>query len=212
MISLCPQLRELSPTLKPGYLLFTLEPSSGPTLQPAARTFNLDSDCDEQAPANVEGSRRLFKACGVDPSRYRPSADALRRRVAVNNAFPAVSPIVDVNNYLSLKYGICVGSYDLAAVSGPIVMRIGKADERYTGFSGKSISLHGMPLLSDEQSAFGSLHADSTRTAVSAQSRHLIMVFFHTSDTLAAEQIASEGRALLAERCQLQTWETGGVQ
>src|SRR5580693_4260862 len=46
----------------------------------------------------VAALRALFRAAGCDPTRYRPSSEALLRRVLKGEALPAIHPFVALNN------------------------------------------------------------------------------------------------------------------
>jgi DNA/RNA-binding domain of Phe-tRNA-synthetase-like protein len=96
----------------------------------------------------VAALRMLFKAAGTDPSRYRPASEALLRRVLKGEDIPAIHPIVDVNNCLSLllKAPCCVmaeGSFE-----PPFVFRSGRDGESYESLRGP-FRLEGKPLLLD---------------------------------------------------------------
>ena len=76
----------------------------------------------------VARTRAAFRALGKDPSRYRPSSEALLRRVAQGKPLFAVNSLVDANNpVLSSRFP--AGAYDLAALPGGIVLRIGRPGE-----------------------------------------------------------------------------------
>lgn len=49
----------------------------------------------------IAAMRKLFKAAGCDPTRYRPSSEALVRMLLKGEAMPVISPLVDLNNCLS---------------------------------------------------------------------------------------------------------------
>ncbi len=78
------------------------------------------------APPVVARTRAAFRALGKDPSRYRPSSEALLRRVAQGKPLFAVNSLVDANNLVSLTSRFPAGAYDLAALPGGIVLRIGR--------------------------------------------------------------------------------------
>ncbi|HSS51323.1 MAG TPA: hypothetical protein VLX28_20460, partial [Thermoanaerobaculia bacterium] len=66
-----------------------------------ARTcFALDSISSDPT---VAALRSLFRAAGCDPTRYRPSSEALLRRVLKGEDLPAIHPLVDLNNCLSVE-------------------------------------------------------------------------------------------------------------
>ena len=98
--------------------------------------------------ATVAALRRLFRAAGCDPTRYRPSSEALLRRLLKGSEMPEIHPLVDLNNCLSAEMAVpcCVmaeGSFE-----PPFVMRAGQPGESYESLRGP-FNLEGKPLLVD---------------------------------------------------------------
>ena len=58
----------------------------------------------------IRGSRAAYKAFGRNPGRYRVSSEALIRRVRRGDGLYHINSVVDVNNLLSIKSGLSVGS------------------------------------------------------------------------------------------------------
>lgn len=114
----------------------------------------------------IAAARRAFKAMGKDPSRYRPSSEALYRRIATGKGLWQVNPIVDANNVLSLQTRWPVGAYDMTKISGEITFRTGKSDEPYEGIGRGPLNIEHLPVFSDTQGPFGAPMSDSERTKV----------------------------------------------
>ncbi|MDR7319596.1 DNA/RNA-binding domain of Phe-tRNA-synthetase-like protein [Brevibacillus nitrificans] len=131
----------------------------------------------------IEGIREwraAFKQAGIDPSRYRPSSEALLRRLLQGNAFFWINSAVDINNFFSVHHALPFGIYDQDQLVGDVVFRIGRADDIYEGLNGREVNMEGKLLLADEKGAFGSPIVDSKRTSVTENSRNLMQViFFH---------------------------------
>ena len=85
--------------------------------------------------AQVLAMRAGYKALGKDPARYRGSAEALLRRVIAGKGLPQINAVVDVINLVSVESRLPVGLYDLAAVSGDVVFRAGRAGKRTRGLA-----------------------------------------------------------------------------
>jgi DNA/RNA-binding domain of Phe-tRNA-synthetase-like protein len=128
--------------------------------------------------ARVTAVRRLFKAIGTDPTRYRPSSEALARRVAQGKGLYQINTAVDVNNWGSLETRLPFGIYDAAHVGHEVVLRVGREDEAYEGIGKSHISLEGKLALSDERGAFGSPSSDSTRAMVTMETHDIHLVVF----------------------------------
>jgi DNA/RNA-binding domain of Phe-tRNA-synthetase-like protein len=120
----------------------------------------------------------MFRAWGVDPSKYRPSSEALLRRVSQGKGLYRVNNIVDALNLSSIESGWPYGLYDRAHFSAPVVFRHGHAGEMYEGIGRRMWHLEGRPVLADPQGAFGSPISDSTRTMITESSRSVLAVLF----------------------------------
>ncbi|SFG49276.1 B3/B4 domain-containing protein (DNA/RNA-binding domain of Phe-tRNA-synthetase) [Planifilum fulgidum] len=123
--------------------------------------------------------REAFRRLGSSPSRYRPSAEALLRRVLKGDTLPEVNSAVDVNNFFSLKYLLPFGIYDADALKGTITATVGKAGDGYPALNGREVSMENKLLLRDESGPFGSPYVDSARAAVTEKSSRLLQVIFH---------------------------------
>jgi DNA/RNA-binding domain of Phe-tRNA-synthetase-like protein len=110
--------------------------------------------------------RAMFRTWGMDPSKYRPSSEALLRRVVQGKGLYNVSNVVDVTNLGSIETGWPYGVYNRAAISGGVCLRLGVANEKYEGIGRRVWHLHGRPVLADELGPFGSPISDSTRTQI----------------------------------------------
>jgi len=75
----------------------------------------------EQLPVGYSESRKLYRIFKIDPTKYRPSSEALWRRIKKGLPFPNINPYVDMINYLSLKHQISYGLYDADKINGNII-------------------------------------------------------------------------------------------
>jgi len=130
----------------------------------------------------IQGVRKLFRALGVDPGRYRPSGEALARRVLKGSFPPRVNSLVDINNLCSLATLYPWGTYDWSRVNGDVVLRLGAPGECYQGI-GKPVRIAGKPVSADAAGAFGSPIADSARTRVTAATRSTLVLVYTPADT-----------------------------
>src|ERR1700731_4681804 len=126
-----------------------------------------------ESPA-VLATRAAYKVLGKDPARYRGSAEAFLRRVITNKGLPRINAVVDVINLVSVESRLPVALYDLAAVSGDIVFRAGRAGETYKGIGKYDLNLERLPLFADAIGPHGSATSDSERTMVTASTKHII--------------------------------------
>jgi DNA/RNA-binding domain of Phe-tRNA-synthetase-like protein len=126
----------------------------------------------------VRSVRAMFRAWGVDPSRYRPSSEALLRRIVQGKGLALVSNVVDLVNLGSIEMGWPYGAYDRAALQPPVTFRLGRPGETYQGLGKRVWHLAGQPVLADALGPFGSPISDSTRTRVTELARSLLVVIF----------------------------------
>src|SRR5215469_806203 len=115
--------------------------------------FTVESLAD--APA-IRAVRSMFREWGMDPSKYRPSSEALLRRVVQGKGLYQVSNAVDVCNLGSIDTGWPYGCYDRLRISDPITLRHGTTGEMYEGIGKKMWHLDGRPVMADREGPFGS--------------------------------------------------------
>ncbi|MDN4608531.1 B3/B4 domain-containing protein [Sporosarcina highlanderae] len=127
---------------------------------------------------NLQAWRTVWKAFGADPNRYRPSAEALFRRIKKQNYLQPFHSAVDLNTFFSLQYEIPAGIYDLNKIVGNAYFTIGGEEEGYDGLNGRFNSLNNILLLRDDCSPFGSPFVDSVRTAVTQETTAALHVLF----------------------------------
>jgi DNA/RNA-binding domain of Phe-tRNA-synthetase-like protein len=134
-----------------------------------------------KSPSEIAGlapARELYRAFGIDPTRTRPSSEALLRRILSGKPLPQILSAVDVCNLCSLRFLLPIGLYDVARVRGPVRLRRGGTEESFEGIRKDDVHLEGRPALADEDGPFGNPSSDSLRTSVTAATRSLWMVIF----------------------------------
>ncbi|WP_261130262.1 B3/4 domain-containing protein [Bacillus sp. Marseille-Q3570] len=130
----------------------------------------------------IQEWRSLFKKVGTDPSRYRPSSEALLRRVYKGSQLGSIHSAVDTNNFFSLQYQIPLGVYDQSHVVGDVKIDIGSDDDVYEGINGRDVNMGGKILTRDDKGAFGSPIVDSKRTMVTEKTKQALhIVYFQPS-------------------------------
>jgi DNA/RNA-binding domain of Phe-tRNA-synthetase-like protein len=129
-------------------------------------------------PADVGPVRRMYSRVGLDPTRRRPSSEALLRRVRRGESLPRINSLVDVCNWCSLEFQLPYGLYDLDHVDAPITLRLGDPGEHYAGIGKDVVHVDGRLVLADRLGPFGNPSSDSARTMVTlATTRALVIIF-----------------------------------
>jgi DNA/RNA-binding domain of Phe-tRNA-synthetase-like protein len=126
----------------------------------------------------IAASRKVYRALGKDPARYRLSAEALMRRTVKGYGLYRVNNVVDIVNLVSLKTGFSIGGYDFDAITFPIELSVGRSADLYEGIGRGFLNIESLPVLRDLLGAFGSPTSDSLRTSVTAQTKRFLMVIF----------------------------------
>ena len=134
----------------------------------------------------VAALRKLFKAAGTDPTRYRPSSEALLRRLLKGEDMPAISPLVDLNNCLSARLAVpcCVMAQE--ALSPPFLFRAGKAGESYESLRGP-FNLEGKPLLLDAKGPCDAPITGSQRVKVTPETQRAWLVAYLPAGVVSPE-------------------------
>jgi DNA/RNA-binding domain of Phe-tRNA-synthetase-like protein len=127
-------------------------------------------------------ARRLYHALGIDPSKTRPSSEALLRRVLKGKGLYRVNALVDAANLASLTMLLSVGLYDADKIDPPVALRVGREGEEFAGIRKDAVHLHGRPALVDAQGPFGNPTSDSLRTCVTAETHRVWFVVFAPAD------------------------------
>jgi len=126
--------------------------------------------------------RAMYRRIGLDPTKRRPSSEALLRRVRKGEPLPRINSLVDVCNWCSLEFQLPYGLYDLSHVRGGIVLRLGRDGESYPGIRKDDVHVGGRIALADDEGAFGNPSSDSARTMVTTATTRALLVVFAPSD------------------------------
>jgi DNA/RNA-binding domain of Phe-tRNA-synthetase-like protein len=163
-----------------------------------ARTMQVARSGDTGA---VARARELYRRFGLDPTRVRPSSEALLRRLKKGEPLPRVNSLVDVANALSVQLQVPVGLYDLDKVKGDeLVLRLGADGEGYTGIGKERVNLAGRICVADAEGPCGNPSADSARTMITTETERAAWLYFLPVEDddidRTAELVAVFGRGL----------------
>jgi DNA/RNA-binding domain of Phe-tRNA-synthetase-like protein len=129
-------------------------------------------------PDEIAAVRTMYRRVGIDPTKRRPSSEALLRRVRKGEPLPRINSMVDVCNWCSLEFQLPYGLYDAAHIEGDVVMRIGRPGESYPGIRKDDVHVGGRITLADRLGPFGNPTSDSARTMVTTATTSALVVVF----------------------------------
>ncbi len=175
MFTLAP---ELGAIVRPGVIWW-----SGATVVPHDHALDpLLAEAEAKVritpPAESAAVRTMYKRVGLDPTKTRPSNEALLRRVRKGDALPRINSAVDIVNWCSLEFQLPYGLYDAAKISGEVTMRLGNEGEKYAGIRKDDVNVGGRITVADSQGAFGNPTSDSARTMVTPATTELLVVVY----------------------------------
>jgi DNA/RNA-binding domain of Phe-tRNA-synthetase-like protein len=140
----------------------------------------------------------MYKRVGLDPTKTRPSSEALLRRVRKGDALPRINSLVDVINWCSLETRVPFGLYDLARIEGDVTLRLGRDGEAYGGIRKDTVHVAGRLTLADAAGPFGNPTSDSARTMVTPATTSALVVIFVPA--LLSADVGDRARALTEAR------------
>ena len=145
-----------------------------------------ESQVRQTPPAETGAVRTMYKRVGLDPTKTRPSSEALLRRVRKGDPLPRINSLVDVCNWCSLEFQLPYGLYDASRIDGDIELRIGREGESYPGIRKDAVHVGGRLTLADRQGPFGNPTSDSARTMVTTDTVSAVVVVFAPAELGAA--------------------------
>jgi DNA/RNA-binding domain of Phe-tRNA-synthetase-like protein len=141
--------------------------------------FELETKAISDYPSLKEW-RTIFKQIGTDPNKYRPSSEALYRRVKKGNSIISDNSAIDINNFFSLQYAIPFGIYNMETVKEPILISIGDESSQYDALNGRLVNMAEKLVTSDAVGPFGSPIVDSKRTMITPTTKRALQIIYFT--------------------------------
>ena len=137
--------------------------------------------------AQIAAVRAMYRGLGLDPTKTRPSSEALLRRLRKGDALPRINSLVDICNWCSVETQMPFGLYDLARIEGDVVtLRRGRDGEGYEGIRKDRVNVSGRLTLADAAGPFGNPTSDSARTMVTLATTRVLFVIYAPADSAAA--------------------------
>ena len=153
---------------------------------------------------SIAATRRVYKACGKDPSRYRPASEALIRRILQGKGLYQLNTLVDLVNLASIAFGYSIGGFDADKFEGDtLTLGIGREGEPYEGIGRGMINIQGLPVYRDAKGGVGTPTSDNERTKISEHTSHLlVLINGYDGNEQRVRQNAEYIQDLLRKHCQ----------
>lgn len=127
--------------------------------------------------SGIAATRRVYRACGKDPSRYRPASEALIRRLLQGKELYQIDTLVDLTNLASIAYGYSIGGFDADKFEGDtLTLGVGREGEPYEGIGRGIINIAGLPVYRDARGGVGTPTSDNERTKIDIATIHLMVL------------------------------------
>lgn len=124
----------------------------------------------------IQATRQAYKRLGKDPNRYRPSSEALRRRIVKGMPLYRIDTLVDLINLVSIRSGYSIGGFDDDKIDGDLCLGVGREAELYHGIGRGELNIAGLPVYRDRQGGIGTPTSDEERTKIGLETTSLLMI------------------------------------
>jgi len=153
-----------------------LEAYKAEVIERVRRTYTLEAVKDVP---ELRAYRDFFWRVGIDPTKIRPAAEALIRRILGGKPLPKINTLVDAYNLASIETRIALAAFDAANLHGDIVMRTARQGEEFLGIGmDKPVLLTGKEVVDQDEAGLVAIYPyrDSARTAVTTATRATVFL------------------------------------
>lgn len=148
----------------------------------------------------IAATREAYKRCGKDPGRYRPSSEALRRRLLRGIPLYRIDTLVDLINLVSLRTGHSIGGFDADKIDGNYLeLGIGKEAEPFEGIGRGILNIEGLPVYRDAVGGIGTPTSDHERTKMDIETTHILALINGYNGKDGLKEAAEMTQELLAK-------------
>ncbi|MBR4440524.1 MAG: hypothetical protein IKS00_03135 [Bacteroidales bacterium] len=124
----------------------------------------------------IHATREAYKKFGKAPSRYRPAAEALLRRIVKGEELYKINTLADLVNLVSIYTGYSIGGFDSDKIQGNLVLGIGRAGEPYEGIGRGMLNIENLPVYRDNVGGVGTPTSDNERTKITHETTHFLLL------------------------------------
>lgn len=147
--------------------------------------------------------RQLYKKLGKDPNRYRPSAEALCRRLLLGKELYQINTLVDLINLVSFRTGFSIGGFDADKIQGDLHIGVGQAGEPFDAIGRGLLNIEGLPVYRDALGAIGTPTSDVERSKLSLETTHLLLVIHSAGGLRGLEEATELTKRLLLQHARV---------
>lgn len=157
----------------------------------------------------IAATRSAYKALGKDPNRYRPSAEALGRRIIQNKGIYRLTTLIDVINLISIKTGYSIGGFDADKIQGDVLLLdVGTEKDVFTAIGRGLLNIEGLPVYRDSIGGIGTPTSDEERTKLTSDTIRLLMLVNIYGEEDSTDELDKLAHALLARYVALTSYQS----
>ena len=147
----------------------------------------------------IRATREAYKSLGKDPNRYRPSAEALCRRIVKEIGIYQIDTLVDLINLVSIRTGYSIGGFDADKIQGNLVLGVGQKGEPFEAIGRGILNIEGLPVYRDTVGGVGTPTSDNERTKISLETTNLLMIINGYSGKDGLQEAVNYSKILLGK-------------
>jgi len=155
----------------------------------------------------IAATRKVYKVLGKDTNRYRPSAEALCRRIVRGIALYKVSALVDIINLVSIRSGISIGGFDLDKIEGDVTLGVGNSSDEFEAIGRGFLNVESLPLYRDNIGGIGTPTSDNERTKISENTTRILVILNGYDGAKGLQDTVNHAIQLLEEYAGMKKYE-----
>lgn len=159
----------------------------------------------------IAATRKAYKIFGKDPNRYRPSSEALCRRIVRDIPIYKVSMLVDIINLVSIRSGFSIGGFDVEKIVRNVELGVGTADDDFEAIGRGMLNVEGLPLYRDEIGGIGTPTSDNERTKIADSTTNLLMIINGYSGEAGLSEAVEHSIELLRKYASLKSFDVSWI-
>jgi len=123
--------------------------------------------------------RDFFWKVGIDPTKIRPAAEALIRRILGGRDIPHINTLVDAYNLASIKTEIALAAFDADKVKGNLLMRFAEKGQEFLGIGmEKPVFLQGIEIVISDGEKLVAIYPyrDADSTKITEETKNVMLL------------------------------------